>query len=392
MSDEKSNLEQAYEKDGALVSGGVKTFQDGYSMGQDLAKGDMKSVAGDVKSTASDATSFAYEAVSAATDPLNYLISKGLGFLEDWLTPLKDAIEMVTGDSEELKKSAKQFDQAAADLNKLAVNVVKSASDGGAGWSGNAAPGAGKKFGETKDGLEAASDGAGHIATLLKISSMLMKAAYDIINGILADLIEWLVITWLAALAAEIPTFGASTAAAGASTGVEVGIESSKAAGEVSKVSKILRKIMEIIQKVLKFLKKCKFTKDTKFLKEAKDVNPSGSVLKNFKNLAKDGEHGLGKAFEDSASKQVRSEFGLPDKGDTNPLKWEKALSSDIPTKAGDLSDGAGTAYDYSSDPGAQSSYGQENVPATDRYTTANYGFPSQDRDLEGPGVDEAKA
>lgn len=381
MSDEeKSNLQQAYEKDGALVASGVKTFNDGVSIGKDLSKGNMRALAGDVQGATADATSFAAEAVTAASDPLNYLISKGLGFLEDWLTPLKDAIQMVTGDSEKLSECAEKFDKVAADLNKLAADVVRTAGDGGSGWMGTAAPAAGERFGETRDSLESSSSGAGHIAALLKMSSMLMKAAYDIINGILADLIEWLVITWLAALAAEIPTCGASTAAATTASTAEITVEGGKAAEEVGKVSKILRKVMDIIKKVLKFLR------ESKVFKKADEFRAGG---KGFLRNGIDATKGEFKdELKKSVTKNLRAEVGLPDSG-AGAADWAKAATNDIPQKAGDFAGGVGDAYNYGTDPGSESGYGQSQVPPSEQEMIDRYGFPSNDPDLEQTGGQE---
>lgn len=320
----------------------LKSYYDGYtSLTKDIDKGDVQAVGHDVTSTASDVAGFASEATSAASDPLNYLISQGLSFLESWFTPLKEALELVTGDFEEVKAAAKSFDKVAADLNRLAADVARSAQPGGDAWSGAAAPEAGKHVGLTKASLEESSECAGHLASLLQISGMLMKAAYDIINGIIADVVEWFVITWLAALATEVVTFGGSTAAAAAASEGEVAVGVGRTTQKVNKVREVIQKIIRVIRKIMKVFKESKIGR----------------------TLAEKSEKTLGRTITDSAVKQVTSQVDA------------KGLTSHV----GDVYDAA----EYRADPGHAGGYGQENVPGTEQYMIKHHGFPAHDLDEE---------
>lgn len=64
---------------------------------------------------------------------------------------------------------------------------------------------------------------------LLEGSAALMKTAYDLVMDLIASLIEWLIITWLAAQAAAVPTLGASEVAAAAATTAEVAVATTRA-------------------------------------------------------------------------------------------------------------------------------------------------------------------
>lgn len=64
---------------------------------------------GDYGSVASDVANFAMGAQSILEDPLNALISAGLGFLLDVIQPLKDALELVTGNPEALDEGGERL-------------------------------------------------------------------------------------------------------------------------------------------------------------------------------------------------------------------------------------------------------------------------------------------
>ncbi|MBO0839276.1 MAG: hypothetical protein J2O49_00415 [Sciscionella sp.] len=233
-----------------------KLFNDGYKIGGDIAKGDTTALASDVSKAGSDVAGFVGDGLQAATDPIGYLIQSGLGFLESVLTPLKDAIELVTGDPKALEQSAEKYNELATSLNELAERVEQTALSGGQGWGGDTAVAAGQNIGATKQSITETAQAAGHLATLCQISGMLMEAALDIVNGILAELIEFLVMTWLTALSLSIVTFGGSDAAAATATTVKVTEAVEQTGTKVNSVREILQSIFNIIKKLWSAIKK----------------------------------------------------------------------------------------------------------------------------------------
>ncbi|GDY29358.1 WXG100 family type VII secretion target [Gandjariella thermophila] len=361
-------------------------FKDGYTLVKDVRSGeDTKALAGDVKDVASDTWSLVSEARGAIADPLGWLIQKGLGFLEDVVFPLKEMLELVTGDPEALEKSAEQFDAIAADLKKLAENVEQAATQGCQVWAGEAAPAAGQKIGETKRSIEETAQAAGHVATMLKVSSMLMQAAYDIINGIIADVIEQLVITWVAAQAAAPVTLGASEAAAAGASAAEVGIGVARATPKIAKVTEILQKITQFIQKVLRALKGSvgKLLNETKvggkFLQQEikegeKVVQKAGAGREGLdalgttrqsleKDLGREVDSGelFGRHVRDhlddwvkhSAKEHALEQLGLPSERPQGAKEWLEA-GEEFATKAREKFEDVQQAVEYSTDPGAQ--------------------------------------
>lgn len=241
---------------------------------------------GQIGSVGSDVANFAMGAMTVAEDPLNALISAGLGFLEDWCTPIKDCLQKVTGDPEALDKSKEAFNEVSIDIDNLAREIDNIAKTGLANWSGDAKEAATQQIETFVQGVQGTGNTAQDISELLGISATLMDAAKTIINGILATFIEWLVVTWLAALAASVFTFGASDAAATAATGAEAAVEGANAADKVEETTSLLDRITNIIKNIIEKLKSV--LKDVKSAE--KDLRDGKNVLKDGESAAKDGE------------------------------------------------------------------------------------------------------
>ncbi|MEO6085143.1 MAG: WXG100 family type VII secretion target [Umezawaea sp.] len=183
-----------------------------------------------------------------ATDPLHTLLTFGLGFLVDLIKPLDDALKLVTGDAGELEKAAEAFKKISEELKSLASDFATKVDTGTQSWQGASATASRERLTEFGVGIQETGFEAESIVALLEGSKALMEAAYDVVMGLIASLIEWLVITWLAAQAAAVPTLGASEVAAAGATAVEVGVTTTRVAGIVQKVTAVLQKISRVFK------------------------------------------------------------------------------------------------------------------------------------------------
>lgn len=260
----KGNLISQTAKLIPLGGSSYSMIKDGAKLGDDIAKGDVEAIAKDVVTVLSDMNSFMQDGMALAgaiADPLNFLISKGLGWLLNVVTPLKQAVDLVTGDPAATSKAAGSFNDIAKKTEELAKSYDEHLHAGLQNWKSEAGDAAAKKLTEFHDGIDGTATTAGHVASLLQGSSMFMQVAEDIIKGILSDLIEWLVVTWIAAQLAAVPTCGASEAVAAGATPIEAGISTTKATGEVNKVRQLIQKIMNVLKKIRDFLGKSKVGK-----------------------------------------------------------------------------------------------------------------------------------
>ncbi|MER6794169.1 hypothetical protein [Amycolatopsis mediterranei] len=77
-----------------------------------------------------------------------------------------------------------------------------------------------------------------------------MSFAEDLVKAILTEFVTWLILLWVPALAAAVPTCGASLSAAAPVTEV-------KAAQTTAKTTRKVNKLRELLQKVLDWLRSC---------------------------------------------------------------------------------------------------------------------------------------
>jgi hypothetical protein len=266
--------------------------------------------------------SFAMSAAGDIADPLNALISAGLGFLEDWCTPVKDCLAQVTGKPEELDKNKEAFTEVSSDLSKLSSELTQITTSGFQNWSGDAKDAATQAIETFTQGVDGTANNATDIASVLGVSATLMDAAKEIINGILSTLIEWLIVTWIAALATSWCTFGASDAAATAATGVEAGVEGANAADKVEETSSLIERIVNVIKGIIEKLKS--IAKDPKGF--GKEVSKNHATLKAGDKVIDKGGEDAGKAGEDA---------GKAGDGD-KPAGDDPGKAGDDPGNAGD--------------------------------------------------------
>ncbi|NIH82701.1 WXG100 family type VII secretion target [Amycolatopsis viridis] len=241
-----------------LYSGAADTIEAGFRLGEDLAQGDVQALVSDAGDAFSTATSFVDEATDTiggiVSDPLGWLISNGVGFLVSWIKPLEDALELVTGDPDALEAGATAFNELGAQIEALRQETEELLTTGLADWQGDGADTASKRLSDFRDGLSGTAGATTELATLLAVSSAVMSIAKDVVLSIISDFVEWLIVTWLAALAATFITFGGSEAAAAAATAVRAGTETTKVSRWVQRLTTVLDKIKSLIDKIKAFL------------------------------------------------------------------------------------------------------------------------------------------
>ncbi|GAA0504752.1 hypothetical protein GCM10011581_33660 [Saccharopolyspora subtropica] len=246
-----TNAEAAAEKAGSVVNplappvdgsafGKLPFVKDLISAEEHAGKGDIEALAADIESYLSSATSF-------ALDPMGFLIGTGVEFVINFVAPVRDAIQLVTGDSEALAKGAEAFTGVQGQLDELADNLTETLDSELKDWDGAAADALRTKMARFIKGVQNTAGQANNLSQLLQMSGTMMEAAEGVIKGILADFLTWAVTTWLTATAAAGPTFGGSIAAATAATTAEAGITCARAAQQIQKITSIIDKIMKVI-------------------------------------------------------------------------------------------------------------------------------------------------
>ncbi|MEQ4205067.1 hypothetical protein ABN028_28090 [Actinopolymorpha sp. B17G11] len=204
----------------------------------------------EVASIGGSVAGMAGSVMAIGADPLNWLISQGLGFLIDWIQPLQDAIGYVTGNPERMDADMAKWARVQNALVPLSGEVRDAANAGLVTWEGEAANAAKTKLNDFADGVLGVANDVKLIQAIMGVAKMLMELAYNFVLGLIADFVEWLIMVWIPALASAPVTFGASTAAAGTATAVRAASTGSRATRFIAKVNQILFKLKNILYKL----------------------------------------------------------------------------------------------------------------------------------------------
>ncbi|WP_198680833.1 hypothetical protein [Lentzea terrae] len=147
--------------------------------------------------------------VMLAVDPLGTLIGAGIGWLIEHVSFLRDALNQVMGDPDEIKANVDANKAKAVELRQLAEDH-KSGLATFDGWTGASS----ERFKASMDGmtqeLEDLANAVESKAKIVAIMGMLVTVLRDIVRDMIAQLLGSLIGGAIAAAAAMIPTFGAS--------------------------------------------------------------------------------------------------------------------------------------------------------------------------------------
>ncbi|MGW9476697.1 WXG100 family type VII secretion target [Saccharomonospora azurea] len=206
--------------------------------------------AGDVVTDAAGFTAeCAMEAGMAVLDPVGWLVSNGLNMVLHLVTPLQDALHMVSGDGPALSTASDDFAAIGNGLVQYAGEFVRVADESLAEWEGEASDTARQALADFAKGIEGVATSAGGVAEILKMSSMLMTVVEEVIKAIITELVTWLIWIWLPALAASVVSLGSSVAAAMSASVAKAASTFSRVTSKMGKLGKLLDKILEFFQK-----------------------------------------------------------------------------------------------------------------------------------------------
>ncbi|HEY2298013.1 MAG TPA: hypothetical protein VGH43_09820 [Jatrophihabitans sp.] len=128
-------------------------------------------------------------------DPLAAVIEAGLSFLIDLIAPLKEALDIVTGDPDGLDVKADEWAAVAERLRRLGPTVGQDAARTQASWRGRAGDAFRAKIATFELGIDGVADRADNVASVLRISATLMDGAQGIIKSIIASWVEYAILT-----------------------------------------------------------------------------------------------------------------------------------------------------------------------------------------------------
>lgn len=217
---------------------------------------DVYGVRGQVGQVCAESDQHAAEDPGDGGDPLNDLISAGLGWLIDHIEPVKQALELVTGSPDALKAAASSYAALGREIDRLGQDIHDEVQRGTTAWQGEASVAARQQVAEFLAGVRGTAQLSAYIGDVLKSSAGMMQAAKDIVVGIIADFVEQMLVTWAVGALGSLLTFGLSDAAAAAATATEASIAITRADEEVNKVRRIVQRIASVIERILAIVRK----------------------------------------------------------------------------------------------------------------------------------------
>jgi WXG100 family type VII secretion target len=199
-----------------------------------------------------DAYDKASEKWESVTSPRSSGVDAAMDwFLQPFVEPLLGLLELATGDPEQLDAHAATWQRAAAgireqvaaeraDLQRLVVD-----------WHGEAAQAYAVRIQELADRLEQVAGEMARTADSLADSAEDLRNVAEMIKDIIRELVEFLIVTWVAAQAVAAITAGASNAALAVSWAARLGVD-------VSRTTMLLARLHEALKSYTAMLESLK--------------------------------------------------------------------------------------------------------------------------------------
>ncbi|WP_030144269.1 hypothetical protein [Glycomyces sp. NRRL B-16210] len=214
----------------------------------DAVNGD-SSLADAAGGIAADLGMLAIDGLLFIKDPVYALANAGLTMLLELVTPLNDLLEMVSGDPGQMADQQQVWGQVEEALGALGEEVGTAVGTCIPSWSGSAADAAYNQLYGLSAAIGAMSHEAAGIKQLLAWAEVIAQTIYDVIKSALSELVSWLIMRGLVALAASSFTFGAAFAEFLISGMVKTTLAIQRALKKFGEASKIFAKIVPLLEK-----------------------------------------------------------------------------------------------------------------------------------------------
>ncbi|QFZ23319.1 hypothetical protein [Saccharothrix syringae] len=150
--------------------------------------------------------------VMLAVDPFGTLLGAGIGWLLEHVSFLREPLDQLMGDPDEINANVEAHKKQAAELRVLAEDHRKGLVDFD-GWSGQSADAFKASMEALGQELDTLANGVEQKAKIVAICGVLVQVLRDIVRDMIAQFLGSLLAAGIAAAAAAIFTFGASIAA-----------------------------------------------------------------------------------------------------------------------------------------------------------------------------------
>ncbi|MEV6645801.1 RHS repeat-associated core domain-containing protein [Amycolatopsis sp. NPDC051371] len=183
-----SNPLVAETKDSTKAYSGISLLESAADLKSAIESGDWASVAMGAVGTALDA-------LSMAMDPFGAILAAGVGWLIEHVGPLKEALNGLTGNADEIAAQSETWKNVATELGSVGEDLTGMVKADTASWTGNAGDNYRQRAQDTVTLLETAQKGCEGASSGVKTAGEVVAAVRALVRDIIAELIGHL-ISW----------------------------------------------------------------------------------------------------------------------------------------------------------------------------------------------------
>ncbi|WP_439377570.1 RHS repeat-associated core domain-containing protein [Amycolatopsis lexingtonensis] len=178
----------AQAQDSTKSYSGVPLLEDAIGLKDAIESGDWASVAMGAVGTALDA-------LTAVMDPFGAIFAAGVGWLIEHVGPLKEALNALTGNADEIAAQAQTWNNIAKELGDVSTELTNAVKADLVSWQGAAADNYRKRADDTSGLLAAAQKGCEGAGSGVKTAGEVVAAVRTLVRDIIAELVGHL-ISW----------------------------------------------------------------------------------------------------------------------------------------------------------------------------------------------------
>lgn len=190
------------------------------------------------------------DVIGSAANPLGALFSAGVGWLMEHISFIREPLDALLGNPDEINANTDQLKQAAVEVKMIAQEHREDTEAMGASWSGEANEAFRTNQKELAAQYEALGKTMDGTAAIYAISGALVCELRALVFDWISDLIGELIAGAIIAAASAAPTFGGSIATYCGYAGTRAGMLASKMASRLAKLVKAMERFGARIAKI----------------------------------------------------------------------------------------------------------------------------------------------
>ncbi|MDQ1204791.1 WXG100 family type VII secretion target [Microbacterium sp. SORGH_AS_0862] len=204
---------------------------------------------GDIGGGILDVAGTALDVVDMMVNPIATLASSCASFLLDYMPPLHQALELLTGSPEMVRALGETWDNLGGALEEVASARGPAVQALLASWTGVAADAYAKLAEGLTQIVESVAQASHGVANGLRNAAMIVEIVYEIVKSIISDLVGQLIQAVVIAMA----TVGVGLPAVVAQCSSKIATRVPQVAKWVEKIQEVMKKISDIVDKLTMF-------------------------------------------------------------------------------------------------------------------------------------------